>query len=147
MKTCSRCNVGRTDNEYGKRLGRKYGTNSWCKPCRAASTKAWRDNLSPEKRREMCRRENLSRHGITPQEFDEMLSQQDGCCAICGGISAGGGNDRGNMHVDHCHESGKIRGLLCHSCNTGLGLFRDDPSTLRQAIESLELNEVAALAI
>lgn len=73
--------------------------------------------------------------GITLQEYGEKLVEQAGKCAIC---------DRQETHmrngkvkalaVDHCHETGKIRGLLCSDCNTGLGKFRDDPETLGSAI-------------
>ena len=73
-------------------------------------------------------------YGITELEFYSLLEQQNNCCAICGSKVAGG---RGDWHVDHCHESGKIRGLLCHHCNTGLGLFRDSPELLILAAEYL----------
>lgn len=56
-------------------------------------------------------------------------------CQICGGPPDG---RWGTFHVDHCHETGGFRGMICHSCNTGLGNFKDDPATLRAAAAYLE---------
>jgi hypothetical protein len=60
------------------------------------------------------------RYGITPQHYDLMLKEQGGACAICGE------QPDGHLYVDHCHTTGKVRGLLCQRCNTGLGSFNDD---------------------
>ena len=74
-------------------------------------------------------------YGITGQQKDSMLAEQDGSCAICRGpFSARGPN------IDHCHESGAVRGILCTNCNTALGGFKDDPELLRSAIAYLEKN-------
>jgi hypothetical protein len=65
-----------------------------------------------------------------------MLSDQGGVCAVCGADNPQkGGQD---WAVDHCHASGKVRGILCHPCNVALGLFRDNSHTLAQAIHYLE---------
>lgn len=72
----------------------------------------------PERRREVYRRAHLKRlYGITPEDFDAMLAAQGGCCAICGTDTPRG---RGRFHVDHCHTTGRVRGLLCTLCNTSL---------------------------
>jgi Recombination endonuclease VII len=65
-------------------------------------------------------------YGLTLEQWDRMVVQQRGCCAICGEQSR-------DLHVDHCHETGTIRALLCQKCNRGLGLFDDDPDRLRTA--------------
>jgi hypothetical protein len=72
------------------------------------------------------------RYKISVQTYNNMLQAQGGLCAICRQSS---GNR--NLHVDHCHETGKVRGLLCVSCNTGLGKLKDSPTVLRAAIEYL----------
>jgi hypothetical protein len=72
--------------------------------------------------------------GITVEDYDRMAAEQNGGCAICGTTEPGG---RGVFHVDHCHDSGKVRGLLCTGCNTGLGQFKDDPTRLLAAVEYL----------
>lgn len=78
-------------------------------------------------------------YGLTPDDYARMLEEQSYGCAICGTDSPGnvGGPTaaRKVFAVDHCHTSGKVRGLLCHHCNRGLGLFRDNPTALRLAAE------------
>jgi hypothetical protein len=68
------------------------------------------------------RKASLKRNfGLTPQEFDAMLISQDGVCACCGCESPGGKHDQ--WHVDHCHATGRVRGLLCFRCNVGIGVY------------------------
>jgi hypothetical protein len=74
-------------------------------------------------------------YGITPEQYDDMLQAQGHRCAICRTDAPGG---RGFWHVDHCHGTGRVRGILCHGCNTGLGNFRDNPVSLAYAIEYLK---------
>jgi hypothetical protein len=75
-------------------------------------------------------------YGITLVEYDEMLERQHGCCAICGTPQEDCTGAR--LCIDHCHDSGAVRGLLCHPCNRALGLFKDDPTRLRVAIAYLK---------
>jgi hypothetical protein len=83
---------------------------------------------------------NLKRHfGLTLQEYEEMERAQGGACAVCGKpehVVDKAGRLR-NLAVDHCHKTGKIRGLLCTNCNKALGHFKDDPVLLQRAIEYL----------
>lgn len=74
----------------------------------------------------------LRKSGLTLDDYDRMLLAQGSGCAICGNPDPG---DRRmtRFHVDHCHLSGVIRGLLCSSCNLGLGKFKDDPAHLSKA--------------
>lgn len=92
-----------------------------------------RNRLDPTKRKN-----NKLKHkyGIDILRFEEMVAEQDNCCAIC--------NEEFTKtpHVDHCHESGEVRGLLCMYCNTGLGKFRDDPERLSNAITYLERTHI-----
>lgn len=73
------------------------------------------------------------RYGITPARYAAMLKEQDGRCAICDQPAG-----RRRLAVDHKHETGKIRGLLCTGCNTALGLFGDNTAVLRAAIQYLK---------
>jgi hypothetical protein len=66
-------------------------------------------------------------YGITLAQRDELAAVQNGVCAICGG------SDGEDLHVDHCHASGAVRGLLCGPCNRALGLMQDDPARLLAA--------------
>lgn len=75
----------------------------------------------------------LKQYGLTVGQFDEMLASQGSACAICRSTEPG----YRNWSVDHCHATGRVRGLLCLLCNTGLGKFRDNPDLMRRAIEYL----------
>jgi hypothetical protein len=70
------------------------------------------------------------RYGIGADDFDRMVAAQGGVCAICGRPDP--------EHVDHDHETGEVRGILCFNCNGGLGQFRDDVDALRAAAAYLE---------
>lgn len=71
-------------------------------------------------------------HGLTKVQFDEMLISQAGVCAICYK-----GNGRKRLVIDHDHETGQVRGLLCSLCNTGIGMMKDDVGNLNSAIKYL----------
>lgn len=75
------------------------------------------------------------RYGVNPDEHAAMLKEQGGKCAMCGKSITHGGNR--NRQLDHCHRSGKPRGILCPRCNTGLANLNDDPGLLRKGIEYL----------
>jgi len=75
------------------------------------------------------------KYDLTPQKYQEMLEAQNGVCAICGGIN--NTSKRTKLYVDHCHDSNTVRGLLCDSCNRGLGNFKDNMSNLSKAIQYL----------
>lgn len=74
-------------------------------------------------------------YGITIEDYDKMYAAQSGKCWICGTYRNSGGQD--GLVVDHCHNKGHVRGLLCASCNHGLGKFKDDTQRLEKAIEYL----------
>ena len=77
----------------------------------------------------------LKRYDLTVEQYDELLAEQGGVCAICKGPSTEKG-----YHVDHDHVTKRVRGLLCSRCNVGLGQFKDSPDRLRVAVEYLEKN-------
>jgi len=79
------------------------------------------------------------KYGITLADYDTLLNKQGGVCAICGKAETHiykSGQIKG-LAVDHDHKAGKVRGLLCFNCNTGIGLFRDDPKIIQSAITYL----------
>lgn len=76
-----------------------------------------------------------TRYGLTPADFGTLLQEQDSRCAICT-VSF----EEEDPHIDHCHKTGKIRGLLCSPCNRGIGQLRDDPQILMTAAKYLERN-------
>jgi len=98
---------------------------------RAASNKAWRE-AHPEHSRVKWLR---SAYGISQADYAEMLEAQEHGCAICGKTKAEEGM---RLSVDHDHDTGKVRGLLCGSCNRAIGLLRHDPELLRSATVYLD---------
>ena len=74
----------------------------------------------------------LQKYGLSPEGYMELLRVQDNKCAICGSEPT-----RFRLSVDHCHKTGKVRGLLCSSCNRGLGYLKDDQETVKKALQYL----------
>lgn len=74
-------------------------------------------------------------HGLTPADYEAMLARQNGGCAICKGPPNG---STSRFHIDHDHTTGKVRGLLCMSCNFAIGYLKDDPARARAAADYLE---------
>ena len=91
------------------------------------------------------RRDNYLRNkfGISLAEYEVLLQGQGGRCAICRDLPSGAAVERsrsftnGGLVVDHCHQTGRVRGLLCDLCNKGLGQFKDDPARVRAALSYL----------
>lgn len=105
--------------------------------CRASNSRRSPDaikrrkkDLTPKARH----RYNLaSKFGLTPAEYEAMRVAQGGVCAICQGPP----QPNRRLSVDHDHQTGRIRGLLCTRCNTGIGLLNDSPTVLQQAVKYL----------
>lgn len=90
------------------------------------------DEAFRAKRRKSGRAAQLRKYGLTQDGYRDMLDAQGGGCAICTKSFR-----VAIMHVDHCHATGKVRGILCRQCNVALGLFGDDPDRLMEAAEYL----------
>ena len=87
-------------------------------------------NTPTEERRAVAEKAKYRKYGLSKKKFDEMLKAQNGSCAICGRIP--NGRERA-LAIDHDHDTGQVRGLLCGKCNLGLGYFQDDVSLLKKA--------------
>lgn len=96
--------------------------------------------VDPRDASERDRRRTLRKYGLTEQDWAMLLAAQGGRCAICRTDTPGGRGER--WHIDHCHEAGTVRGLLCHNCNVGLGNFKDDPSLLIAAADYLKARRI-----
>lgn len=79
------------------------------------------------------------RFGISIADYDRMLAAQGGGCGICGSTHPKNPHIK-NFHVDHCHATNKVRGILCTQCNTTLGQMEERPDLLRKAAEYLEFH-------
>jgi hypothetical protein len=114
---------------------KKDGCGSWCRVCHSTFVKAkYRDDpLYRERHNAWVRKAKLLRtFGITVEQYDELWLAQDGRCDICKQTSEDW------LSIDHDHETGEIRKLLCSGCNFGLGHFKDDTVRLAAAIEYLK---------
>jgi hypothetical protein len=111
---------------------------------RAAMSHEERNAPNREHRRanyEKYRNRELRKYGMTHQDYEMMLAAQDHCCRLCSTPAP----DDGVLCVDHDHETGKVRALLCRRCNKALGGFRDDPQLLVNAARYLQLGGRFAL--
>lgn len=125
---CKSCGETDRDKFYVNKKG--YKSVSTCREChKKKCMERW--HATPEIDRQASR---AYKYGITPEQFKEMYKQQDGKCKICNEVPS---TKRG-LHVDHCHDTGKVRGLLCHGCNVALGSFKEDVKLLEKAIEYLK---------
>lgn len=132
MKTCTKCGFEKPFTEFSLRKDtNRY--RSQCKVCHnAANTARYFNN--PATRQAHARaahKFNLKRYGLTPDDYGRMRIEQQGLCAICCAPVD-------KPFVDHCHTTLKVRGLLCHLCNVGLGAFLDNPASLRAAADYVE---------
>ena len=131
-KTCARCREAKPVAEFWKLKSARDGLQSYCKAC----SMAYEKNRYPGAVKPGYRARHLRKsYGITPGDYDAMLVEQGCVCAICGGHP--GSQPRtdtrrsaGVLRVDHDHDSGAVRGLLCDTCNRAIGFFRDDPNLL-----------------
>ncbi len=135
QRTCRVCGQEQPITEYYK-TGRKNDKNPderhhECKTCTKARLKD-SPSQAPERKREL----HLQRtYGISPEEYNQMLLKQEGKCSACPATEAGGKHNV--FVVDHCHRTGKVRGLLCKDCNIVLGIMQDDPSRFANLITYL----------
>lgn len=84
-----------------------------------------------------------SRYGLTVEGYHALLEAQNHACAICETpLAELTYENRRALHVDHCHDTGRVRGLLCNACNRSIGGLRDDPALLRRAADYLEASGV-----
>ena len=103
--------------------------------------KLWRENNKEKLRewrlnnKEIIKNHNLSKYGINLNEYNLLLEKQNYKCAICESYYHNGHG----WHVDHCHRTNKIRGILCFNCNSGLGQFKDSELLLQKAIKYLNI--------
>ena len=118
-KKCSKCGEHKPVSEFHKEKKSKDGLNTRCATCIA------------EKNRRLWLRRN---YGITVDDYEMLLARQHYSCAICGSPECSSGR---RLAVDHCHQTGQVRGLLCMDCNTSLGGFKDDVNRLMLAAQYL----------
>lgn len=142
-KRCSHCKEIKSSEDFNKNRSQFGGLHNLCKLCQNNSSLKYRNSKKgKEKKRNYYQRtkhkaleQSLIRHyGITRKEYDEMRIKQDCLCAICGKHES---ESNKGLHVDHCHDTQKVRGLLCNSCNLAIGMLKHNSTILYKAIEYL----------
>lgn len=145
MKQCTKCKLTKPFDDFGRRSKSKDGLKPECRPCTADRLRAWRQ-ANPERDRENMRRwreankqlrpahERMTKYGLAHEDYEFMMADQNERCLICGHVME-------PPVVDHDHETGNVRGLLCRTCNMGLGSFKDSPVLLEAAIWYLNREE------
>lgn len=131
-KTCSGCHAEKPLTEFHKHVQAGDGLKSWCKVCCLADLKRWRSAhpkqykaLSTKSRTDSRVAVLRAKYGMTLEDFAAMVAAQGSRCAICASDDPGG--RWGTWCIDHDHQSGRVRALLCVACNSGIGHLRDDP--------------------
>ena len=133
------------EGQWGKWRGVKCAAEGCGKPakCRGLceshyAKKRWADGHRSDSDKAAPRRNARLKHryGITAAEYDAMYAKQKGCCAICGKHAEAGSSPahwKNKLAVDHCHDTGKVRGLLCNDCNAGIGHLGNERVALAAA--------------
>lgn len=160
-KVCKHCEIVRPTSDFYRDAAAADGLRPECKACTRVRRKRWydtnrereiararawqranrerasatqrRNNARPERKRKSRDAYYRRTFGISADGFDALLAAQGGGCAICGRRP----ERDASLHLDHCHDTGRIRGILCLSCNQALGHFHDDPALLEAAARYL----------
>lgn len=132
LKKCSRCGRKKSKDDYHKDRTTRSGYASVCAQCKVPIREASNEKVD--------RVDYLYqyKYKISRHQFEEMLLDQNFQCKICGVKFEGNESGQERICVDHDHDSGKVRGLLCRFCNIGLGKFKDHPENLRRAADYIE---------
>ncbi len=150
FRTCNRCKESKplTKEFFHRKRGALGGLAHACRPCATIIAREWRQahpvqdkesrrlwfqkwkSANRPKRRDY---ETSLMYGVPRGTYTRMVAEQEGKCAICGKVPNGR-----PLGMDHCHATGKVRALLCNHCNSGLGMFSDDPDLMRVGIAYLE---------
>lgn len=157
-KFCHKCSTVKSETAFGKDKHRSDGLTTRCKDCRNKANieyfskhpevrekhnirnrgKRKKYYADPERKLKYRSEELKRRLGVTHNDYEIMLKDQNGVCKICKRFRIA--SNKGHMVVDHCHKTGRIRGVLCNWCNRGIGLFEDNLEYLENA--KLYLKEI-----
>ena len=122
-RQCSVCKITKLLSEFARRKNRRSGRFCYCKECANKAKAKWKKD-NPEKDIASRRKSMLKkRYGLTLEQYDKMFEEQGCGCAICGEVNKSGYR----LAVDHNHNTGKIRALLCQNCNRKIGEIENDP--------------------
>lgn len=132
LKKCCRCKQDKPITCFHARLRNSDGLRSECKACTREAEHTYRRRKPSQGYLQKLK----SKYGLSEDDLLSMLAKQDGKCGICD-------SDDVRLVVDHSHVTQIVRGMLCHKCNAGLGMFGDSVSILANAIKYLERSNVS----
>lgn len=150
MKYCGKCQQTKEDGQFNRDRSRADGLQPVCRECTRAYWKAeYASNIVKHRARSKQRywsdpqkewgKSLKKNYGMTAETYAKMLAHQGGKCAICALPERVVGY---RLSVDHCHTTGKVRGLLCKRCNVAIGLLNESASVIQNAAAYLEANHV-----
>lgn len=125
MKSCSKCEVSQPTSEFHRDRSSSDGRVGHCKTCAKAITAARADYMA-----EYHAKNRGRKYGLSPAEYAALEDASGGVCALCSRPPTG---KRDRLVVDHDHATNRVRELLCHQCNVGIGLLGDDPDVMMRA--------------
>ena len=148
IKRCPKCEQKKSFASFYRDKTTEDGYRTWCKTCHrkwqkvyylknkdkhAVRNKQWKQK-NKERVRFLSRRQVLKGYGLTSDQYDILLESQNGVCAVCKKEEIRIINGKvTRLAVHHDHETGRVQGLLCAKCNTGLGFFNDNPQLVNDA--------------
>ena len=136
---CSTCKEMKDESCFHKAGNKARGYQFSCIECRKKIKQKHKESMTSEEWYLTQRKYWLkSEYGLTLEQYNDLLKEQNHKCAICKTDETD--VFKNLLYVDHCHSSGKVRGLLCHHCNTALGKFQDSVEVLSSAIDYLRKN-------
>lgn len=136
-KQCTRCGQEKNLSMFSMRENGRY--HSHCKSCiTEANLQRYHQKNGKQQQKERSFKNLTKRYGISPEIYEQERIKQEYKCILCGTHETK--STHGRLHIDHCHETGKYRGLLCMNCNAALGSFKDNVEVMKKAIEYINEN-------
>lgn len=132
-KYCGHCGLTKSVTMFAKNKVKKDGLQERCKSCRSEHHQKVK-HKRPKQTKEQKRKYLIASYGLTVEDYQKLLVKQNNCCAICKTTDWG----KPSPSIDHCHTTGKVRGLLCNNCNRAIGLLKDNKEVLKNAIKYLK---------
>jgi hypothetical protein len=127
LKICSKCKINKKNSEFNKHSKTVDKLQPYCKPCQKTTSHEYHKTKGANKQLKL-------KYNISMADKEKMIARQGFACSICRNSFD---NPR-STHLDHCHTTNQIRGILCNRCNHGIGQFKDSPELLRFAAIYLE---------
>lgn len=150
MKYCPKCKISKSFTEFYKDSHTNNGLRCYCINCskmnnkehptnnlkRRLTKQAWRKK-NPDKAKKERKQTRLRKYGLSIPEYEKLLEIQNNSCAVCNRTET---EFKKGLSIDHCHATGKVRGLLCTNCNTAIGALKENPEMFKKALQYLENN-------